>query len=108
MTKQQVVHQFAEPFAFKDLDGRMIERPLREMISVEVLRAWHFHSRKADEICERTHLPEIASDEEFATVAKAQRLWDLIEAALGDAWQDGMSVGNAVTQFWPFKRPPDA
>jgi hypothetical protein len=46
------------------------------------------------------------TDEEIASVKKAQRLWELIEAAMPD-WPDGMSVGQAAHRFWPFGRPPN-
>lgn len=91
--------KFAERFTFQDLDGRLVERPLREMIPVEVLRAWGWHHDEADRVCRE----DVAPSEGIAVVEKAQRLWELIGAAMPD-WPDGMSIGAAVHRFWPFGR----
>lgn len=94
---------FSESFTFLDLGNVQVSRPLREMAPVEVLRAWNWHYHEADRICADDAGPP--SDEEIALVEKAQRLWKLIEAAMPE-WPDGMPVGRAAHQFWPFGRPP--
>ena len=102
----EAADKFAEPFTFVDFDDRLVERPLREMVPIEALRAWHFHCHEAEGIVE-AHLPSgpRPSADEIAKVHKADRLWRLIEAALGDQWQDGVSMHTAVHRFWPFRRP---
>src|SRR6478609_12167013 len=67
---------FCESFTFSDLGNIMVERQLRDMTAVEMLRAWAWHSDKANRICERETMP---TDEEIASVEKAQRLGQLIK-----------------------------
>jgi hypothetical protein len=95
--------KFSEHFTFHDLGDVLTELPLREMTPVEVLRAWHWHSHAADRICAQKQKKQ-ATAEEIDIVEKAQRLWDLIEAAMPD-WPDEMSVGAAVHRYWPGGRP---
>jgi hypothetical protein len=96
--------KFAERFTFYDLGDVLTELPLREMTPVEVLRAWHWYSHEADRICRETPQNTRPSDAEIATVEKAERLWELLLAAMPD-WPDGMSVGAAAHRYWPGGRP---